>query len=257
MDDRKRLLYDHLGAKGVGADNLAVLPFMNTQELKKEFERLLEEKEKRLLEQRMNPKGTVSVGFNVSELFDMINEVDEDEFEIQIPDCETNQIVINQSIDITLNQTDIATVGANVSVQKGRGVGALNSSIRRILSSKSWIEGQISVGQGLLIILKGFRRFGTKNFANCNLYLIASSGKPGIELGKRTLKFFKTVMHIFNTVFGRSITQEVMGTITLKGGIQNSIEANLAWERDKLRFDCGFQVCVRIIFTQPSTNFCF
>ena len=178
-------MYDHLGAKGVGADDLAVIPFVDTQELRKEFERLLEEKQRRLLEQRMNPKGTVSVGFNVSDIFEIFDEDEEERtLEIHLPECETNQIVVNQSVDVTLNRTDVATIGANVAVQKGRGVGALNTSIRRIISSKSWIEGQVSVGQGLLFILKGFRNFGDKNFVNCNLYYHFSSGRPGLEVGK-------------------------------------------------------------------------
>lgn len=177
-------MYDNLGPKGVDADNLPLIPFMDTQQIKKEFERLVEEKERRLLEQRMNPKGTVSVGFNVSEIFEIIDEVDEDEIQIILPECETSQIVVNQSIDVPLNQTDVATVGANVAVQGGRGAGTLSCSVRRILSSKSWIEGQFSIGQGLLMILKGFRNFGNKNFVNCNLYFHASSGKPGIEVSK-------------------------------------------------------------------------
>lgn len=199
--------------KGVGADNLAVIPFIDTQELKKEFERLIEDKERRLLEQRMNPKGSVSVGFNVSDLFEMINEVDED-IELQLPECETNQIVVNQSIDVPLNRTDIATLGANVAVQKGRGVGALNCSIRRILSSKSWIEGQVSVGQGLLLILKGFRNFGDKNFANCNLYFHAASGKPGVEVGKLAFKCLLDVtLFLINHSFGKKFNTRIYGHI--------------------------------------------
>lgn len=173
----------------------------------------------------MNPKGTVSVGFNVSEIFDMIDEDEDENFDIQIPECETNQIIVNQSIDVPVNRSDVATIGANVAVQKGRGVGALNCSLRRILSSKSWIEGQFSVGQGFLMVIKGFRNFGEKNFVNCNMYYHASSGRPGLEF-----------------VLGRSITQELMATLTMKAGIQNNIEANVAWERNKIRLDCGFQI---------------
>lgn len=173
----------------------------------------------------MNPKGTVSVGFNVSEIFDMIDEDEDENFDIQIPECETNQIIVNQSIDVPINRSDVGTIGANVAVQKGRGVGALNCSLRRILSSKAWIEGQFSVGQGFLMIMKGFRNFGEKNFVNCNMYYHASSGRPGVEV-----------------VLGRSLTQEVMATVTMKAGIQNNIEANVAWERNKIRLDCGFQI---------------
>lgn len=38
------------------------------------------------------------------------------------------------------------------------------------------------------------------------------------------------------------MTQEVIATLVMKVGIQNSVEGNLSWERDKLRVDCGLQV---------------
>lgn len=77
-DGHKRAIYDNLGTKGLETEGWEVVQRTKTpQEIREEYERLAQEKEERRLHQRTNPKGTITVSIDASELFNSY----EDEYE--------------------------------------------------------------------------------------------------------------------------------------------------------------------------------
>lgn len=155
------------------------------QEIREEYERLVKEREERRLEQRTNPKGTISCGINATELFDSGDEEYRADWSRSLP-FEVTSITISQSIDAPLSTTESCSLSGNCTVQNGRGNGHLTLSLRRIISDKTWMELQFTIGQGPLITLKGFRTVSKRSFCTANTFVHFGQGgmKPGIEIGK-------------------------------------------------------------------------
>lgn len=81
-------------------------------EIREEYERLVKEREERRLEQRTNPKGSIIVGINATDLFERLPEK-------KYPSIEINSMSLHQSIDapLTINQT--ATLQGSLASAKG------------------------------------------------------------------------------------------------------------------------------------------
>ncbi|XP_037564428.2 dnaJ homolog subfamily C member 11-like [Dermacentor silvarum] len=71
LDPHKRAIYDTLGVKGLETDGWQIVQRTKTpQEIREEYERLAREQEERRLQQRTNPKGSISVGIDATDLFE-------------------------------------------------------------------------------------------------------------------------------------------------------------------------------------------
>lgn len=83
-DPHQRAIYDSLGKRGLETEGWEIVQRTKTpQEIREEYERLAREREERRLEQRTNPKGSVVVNINATDLFSSYDYYDEsyDEFE--------------------------------------------------------------------------------------------------------------------------------------------------------------------------------
>ncbi|KAH0502131.1 DnaJ-like protein subfamily C member 11 [Microtus ochrogaster] len=109
-------------------------------EIREEFERLQREREERRLQQRTNPKGTISVGVDATDLFDRYDEEYEDVSGSGFPQIEINKMHISQSIEAPLTATDTAILSGSLSTQNGNGGGSINFALRRVTSAKGWGE---------------------------------------------------------------------------------------------------------------------
>ncbi|KAF6344336.1 DnaJ heat shock protein family (Hsp40) member C11 [Rhinolophus ferrumequinum] len=70
-DPQTRAIYDIYGKRGLEMEGWEVVERRRTPaEIREEFERLQREREERRLQQRTNPKGTISVGIDATDLFD-------------------------------------------------------------------------------------------------------------------------------------------------------------------------------------------
>lgn len=165
IDENKRAIYDTLGARGLETDGWQLVERNKTaQEIREEYERLVKLKEDQRLQQRTNPKGTIIIGVNATDVFE---HEDDDDYESEgiLPAIEVSSMNITQSIEMPLTSANTATISGNLSSQNGRGqgqsthncahsghfspfAGQFVSSLRHIVSPKTWVELQFVVGQG-------------------------------------------------------------------------------------------------------------
>uniref|UniRef100_A0A3Q2QDQ7 DnaJ heat shock protein family (Hsp40) member C11 n=1 Tax=Fundulus heteroclitus TaxID=8078 RepID=A0A3Q2QDQ7_FUNHE len=109
-------------------------------EIREEYERLQREKEERRLQQRTNPRGTISVGVDATDLFDRYDEDFEEMPGGGFPHIEINRMHISQSIEAPLTNNDTAMLSGSLSTHNGSGGGNINVTVRRVTSAKGWGE---------------------------------------------------------------------------------------------------------------------
>ncbi|XP_054165299.1 dnaJ homolog subfamily C member 11-like [Oppia nitens] len=224
IDPHLRAIYDTVGTKGLETDGWVLMEKRKSpQEIREEYERLLREKEERLLQQRTNPKGNISVQINATDLFDHYNEWQA----IYYPTIEVSSMSISQSIDAPLTINDTLTLSGSLSSHNGTGQGTVATALRHVVSAKTWCEVELAAGQGPIIALKGFRNFTKKMHSNCHLLLHFSpvGVRPGLQW-----------------VVSRHLDKHLIGYLTLKTGMQSSINTMVAWDHQKARILCSIQL---------------
>lgn len=77
----------------------------------------------------------------------------------------------SQSIEAPLTLRDTVTMYGQLDTQNGTGVGTVNVAAKRTLSSKSWVEMDVGVGDDPRISVSGHRDLGEKIFCNGVLQL--------------------------------------------------------------------------------------
>lgn len=237
-DEHMRAVYDTLGIEGVKAlgeaesNRQIILRTKTPKEIREEYEEMMREKEKRRLEQRSNPKGTVVVGINASDLFDLLcspedefgdddDEDDEDDHThegFRIPRVEVRQLSISQSIDLPLSLSENASLSGNMLTSNGKGSGHFGTSYRRILSHRSWVEVQFLIGQGPVFVIKGFRSLGEKNFSTGNIMV-------PVHIHGNTV----AIAPVIEGTIGRHFTKTLVGYLTLKAGVRNAIMTSFVY----------------------------
>uniref|UniRef100_A0A671VEN5 DnaJ homolog subfamily C member 11 n=1 Tax=Sparus aurata TaxID=8175 RepID=A0A671VEN5_SPAAU len=106
-DPQTRAIYDIYGKRGLDVDGWEVVERKRTPaEIREEYERLQKEREERRLQQRTNPKGTISVGIDATDLFDRYEEDYEDTAGGGVPHVEINKMHISQSIEVEIGAGD-------------------------------------------------------------------------------------------------------------------------------------------------------
>jgi len=166
-DSQTRMIYDIYGQKGLDAGWEVIERQRTPAEIRQEYERLQREAEERRIEQKTNPKGSVSLHIDATRLFsdpDYEEEEDEDHGLMK-------GMSISQSIEapLTRNKTAILSGG----LQHGRGdnqSGTVSCTLRNVFSHRSWGEVQFGTGTaGADLSLKGFRNIDKKRFATVTL----------------------------------------------------------------------------------------
>lgn len=198
-DAHSRAIYDIFGKKGLEVDGWEVVERKRTPaEIREEYERLQREREERRLQQRTNPKGTISVGVDATDLFDRYDEDFEELPGGGFPHIEINKMHISQSIEAPLTNTDTAVLSGSLSTHNGNGGGNINMTIRRVTSAKGWGEVEFGAGDilGPLIGLKVFRNVTQRCFltAQCGLQFSPRGLRPSCSL--------MTARHLDNNTMG-------------------------------------------------------
>lgn len=68
-DPHKRAIYDSLGVKGLETEGWEIVSRQRTpMEIREEYEELARQREERRLQQRTNPKGTIAISVNATEI---------------------------------------------------------------------------------------------------------------------------------------------------------------------------------------------
>ncbi|XP_056398314.1 dnaJ homolog subfamily C member 11 isoform X2 [Hyla sarda] len=229
-DPQSRAIYDVYGKKGLEMEGWEVVERKRTAaEIREEFERLQREREERRLQQRTNPKGTISVGIDATELFDRYDEDFEDLPGSGFPQIEINRMHISQSIEAPLTGTDTAILSGSLSTQNGNGGGSINLALRRVTSTKGWGELEFGAGdlQGPLFGLKIFRNLTPKCFftTSCVLQFSSQGIRPGLT-----------------TMVARHLDKNTMGYIQWRWGIQSAMNTSIVRDTKTSHFTMAFQL---------------
>ncbi|XP_049699859.2 dnaJ homolog subfamily C member 11 isoform X2 [Helicoverpa armigera] len=168
-DSHKRAIYDTLGKRGLEVEGWEVIFRTRTpREIREEYERLKREREERRLQQSANPRGTITLSVNATDMF--MKYYDEEEPTI-IPNIEVSGMTIQQSIDAPVTLRNTMTLSGNISTQNGIGTGSVNICNRNLSSEKGWTEVEFGIGNGPLLGFKIFRTLSRLMFLNCGTVL--------------------------------------------------------------------------------------
>ncbi|XP_004455348.1 dnaJ homolog subfamily C member 11 isoform X1 [Dasypus novemcinctus] len=229
-DPQTRAIYDIYGKRGLEMEGWEVVERRRTPaEIREEFERLQREREERRLQQRTNPKGTISVGVDATDLFDRYDEEYEDVSGSGFPQIEINKMHISQSIEAPLTATDTAILSGSLSTQNGNGGGSVNFALRRVTSAKGWGELEFGAGdlQGPLFGLKLFRNLTPRCFVttNCALQFSSRGIRPGLT-----------------TVLARNLDKNTVGYLQWRWGIQSAMNTSIVRDTKTSHFTVALQL---------------
>ncbi|XP_027463599.1 dnaJ homolog subfamily C member 11 isoform X1 [Zalophus californianus] len=229
-DPQTRAIYDIYGKRGLEMEGWEVVERRRTPaEIREEFERLQREREERRLQQRTNPKGTISVGIDATDLFDRYEEEYEDVSGSGFPQIEINKMHISQSIEAPLTATDTAILSGSLSTQNGNGGGSINFALRRVTSAKGWGELEFGAGdlQGPLFGLKLFRNLTPRCFVttNCALQFSSRGIRPGLT-----------------TVLARNLDRNTVGYLQWRWGIQSAMNTSIVRDTKTSHFTVALQL---------------
>uniref|UniRef100_A0A9J7XQN8 DnaJ homolog subfamily C member 11 n=1 Tax=Cyprinus carpio carpio TaxID=630221 RepID=A0A9J7XQN8_CYPCA len=230
-DPQSRAIYDVYGKRGLEVEGWEVVERKRTPaEIREEYERLQREREERRLQQRTNPKGTISVGIDATDLFDRY---EEDYEEISggdgggggggLPHIEINKMHISQSIEAPLTTTDTAILSGSLSTHNGNGGGNINLALRRVTSAKGWGEVEFGAGDthGPLFGLKIFRNLTSRCFttAHCGMQFSSRGIRPGLT-----------------TMLARHLDKNTMGYLQWRWGTQSSMNTSIVRDTKSSHF---------------------
>ncbi|TNN57061.1 DnaJ subfamily C member 11 [Liparis tanakae] len=214
-EPQSRAIYDIYGKRGLDVDGWEVVERKRSPaEIREEYERLQKEREERRLQQRTNPKGTISVGVDATDLFDQYEEDYEEMAGGGVPHVEINKMHISQSIEAPLSTKDTAILSGSLSTHNGNGGGTINLAFRRVTSANGWGELEVGAGdtQGPLLGLKVFRTLSSRCFATaqCGLQFSSRGVRPGVT-----------------TMLARHLDKNTMGYLQWRWGIQSAMNTSI------------------------------
>uniref|UniRef100_T1IL79 J domain-containing protein n=1 Tax=Strigamia maritima TaxID=126957 RepID=T1IL79_STRMM len=230
-DPHKRAIYDNLGTKGLETEGWEIVQRTKTaQEIRDEYERLAREREERQLQQRTNPKGSITTNINASELFDVDDTIKYDTR--AMPTLEVSGINISQSIEAPLTVNDTISLSGLVQTHNGTGNGVVNCSVRRILSTKSWAEFELGAGNGLTCTARAYRTLSKRCFGNvAGTFQFTPLGlRPGLQV-----------------LVGHQLDKHVTGYLTWRAGLQSSMNTTVVWDT------AGHHLAFSVQFGLPNT----
>jgi len=233
-DPHRRAIYDSLGVAGLRTEGWEVVKRTRTpQEIRDEYEQLAREREERRLLQRTNPKGSVTIFINATDLFcSYDDDLDEDEFGggSSLPHVEVSGMAFTQSIEAPLTLKDTASMSGNLSTSNGTGQGQVSCSVRRLLSERSWAEAELGVGSGLMFSLRGFRQLGKHLHATAHgfAYLLPNG------LGR---------LGLMGTL-GFQMDRHTVGYLTYKAGAPSGVQTMVVRETEHTRTSLAVYVGV-------------
>jgi DnaJ family protein C protein 11 len=224
----QRAIYDNLGTHGLETEGWEIVQRTKTpQEIREEYERLARERDERKLQQRTNPKGSVTVNVNATELFSRYkDDYDYDESEnLYFPTIEVSGLSITQSIEAPLTLRNTMTMSGQLSTQNGTGTGCVDVSVRHLLSDKGWMELGFGAGNGPTFTFKGFRTLTKRMFSNVAtiLHFTPHGIRPDLV-----------------TTLATQLDKHTVGYLTWRGGTHSSMSTTIV--RDSATSHAAFAI---------------
>ncbi|KAK6472248.1 dnaJ-like protein subfamily C member 11 [Huso huso] len=244
-DPQSRAIYDIYGKRGLEVEGWEVVERKRTPaEIREEFERLQRERDERRLQHRTNPKGTISVGVDATDLFDRYDEDYEEVPGGGFPHIEINRMHISQSIEAPLTTTDTAILSGSLSTQNGNGGGTINVAIRRVTSTKGWGELELGAGDmhGPLFGMKIFRNLTPRCFltTQCAMQVSSRGVRPGLT-----------------TVLARHLDKNTMGYLQWRWGTQSAMNTSIVRDTKTSHLTFALQLGIPHCFMMLSYQYKF
>lgn len=244
-DPQARAIYDIYGKRGLDVEGWEVVERKRTPaEIREEYERLQKEREERRLQQRTNPKGTISVGINATDLFDPYEEDFDDMGGGGIPHVEINRMHISQSIEAPLTTKDTAILSGSLSTHNGNGGGSINLALRRVTSAKGWREIELGAGDvhGPFFGIKLFRNLTHRCFL---------TAQGGLQFSSRGVRPSAT------TVLARHLDKNTMGYLQWRWGVNSSMNTSIVRDTKSSHFTFAVQLGIPHSFMMTSYQYKF
>ncbi|XP_055725536.1 dnaJ homolog subfamily C member 11 [Salvelinus fontinalis] len=244
-DPQSRAIYDIFGKKGLEVEGWEIVERKRTPvEIREEYERLQREREERRLQQRTNPKGTISVGVDATDLFDRYDEDFEEMPGGGFPHIEINRMHISQSIEAPLTNSDTAMLSGSLSTHNGNGGGNITMTVRRVTSAKGWGELEFGAGDilGPLFGMKVFRNLTPRCFltAQCGMQFSPRGVRPSCSL-----------------MTARHLDQNTMGYLQWRWGPHSSMTTSVVRDTKTSHFTLALQLGVPHSYLMMSYQYKF
>ncbi|XP_075870607.1 dnaJ homolog subfamily C member 11-like [Nelusetta ayraudi] len=244
-NEHSRAIYDIFGKKGLEVEGWEMVERKRTPaEIREEYDRLQREREERRLQQRTNPKGTISVGVDATDLFDRYDEDFEEMPGGGFPHIEINKMHISQSIEAPLTNSNTAVLSGSLSTHNGTGGGNINMTVRRVTSAKGWGEVEFGAGDilGPLIGLKVFRNVTPRCFL---------TAQGGLQFSPRGLRPSCSLMT------ARHLDQNTMGYLQWRWGPNSAMTTSLVRDTKSSHFTLALQLGVAHSYLMMSYQYKF
>ena len=138
-DPRKRAIYDRSGKKGVESDMALIERTTLPTELLEEYEKLKKLWEERTYVQETNPTGSFQMKVDASPLLDGVSGPHQ-------PLISLRKVMASQSVDAQITRSACSSIESTVVGTQQYILGALQLSLRYILSSRNWVKVSTVLG---------------------------------------------------------------------------------------------------------------
>jgi len=233
INPHKRAIYDSVGTKGLEEDGLQVVIRSKTpREIREEYERLAKEKEEKLLEKLTFSEGHFSIQTDATNLFD------EDRFyrDPNKPYVNMKNYSMEQSIDFPLTSKDTLTLAGSLDTEDKLGSGSVSATMRRVLSSNSYVSVKGTMGAKRGFELFGFKRLTQRLKASSNTIFHYKNG---------------SLAPVFNNVLNYQFTDNLQGQIkyrTMIGFVKSSMTSMLIYQKDAYYMDLTLNLSLKNLF---------
>jgi DnaJ family protein C protein 11 len=233
-DEQKRAIYDTLGEKALDTNKWKLVTRgKSAEEIREEFEQMKRRRQEREMKQRTNPRGSLEVQIDASDLFlskRRRKKRSVDLFELlSLPRLAVNSMSITQAVDIPMGASwNSSLSGALKSdTQHRSGSGQVIGNVRRQFGDRTFAELQVSGGQGPMFVLRGSKAITNKSVVTSTL----------------TVHFLDNVV-AGNAEFsyGKQFSKHMVGYLTWKAGYDSSMSSALVYDREKNRFQAQVQI---------------
>ncbi|EFN68171.1 DnaJ-like protein subfamily C member 11 [Camponotus floridanus] len=239
-DPHQRAIYDSLGIRGLETEGWEIVQRTKTpQEIREEYERLAREREERRLQQHTNPKGTVTVNINATDIFSKYDD-DYNNGSGLFSCIEVSGMSFAQSIETPLTLRDTVTMSGQLGTQNGTGSGSFNISAKRLISSRGWVEVEMGAGNGPTFSLKGFRTLTKRLF--CDGATMLQFTSHGVKAG-------------YVGTLAMQLDKHTVGYLTYRAGIQGAMSTMIV--RDTSRSYTSFSIHFGLIHSFVSLNYTY
>lgn len=224
-----RMIYDIYGQKGLDAGWDVVERRRTPEEIRQEYERLQREAEERRIEQRTNPKGSVSLNVDASDLFSVAEEDPYYQEERKwFPEIQIRGMSFSQSIEAPLTTKNTAILSGCLEHTNGDGSGSVNCSLRRVFSHKGWGEMELGTGNGGSLVLKAFRNLDRKRFGTIQF--------------NSSMKQFPILPTGFQAMVASQLSKNTMGYLSWTLGRPSSMSTILVKDTDHFKLMMHLQL---------------